>query len=95
MPTLSRSVSSSSSGASLRPVQLALRQYLPPRRLEALVAATDRPGRRRVYDPGQVLWAGRLVSLHLVDSISDEAVRLALQKRGSSLGKRPSGASPR
>ena len=58
MPTLSQSVSSSSSSASLRPVQLALSQYLPPARLEALVAASGWPGRRRVYDPGQVLWAG-------------------------------------
>lgn len=57
------------------------------------LACSDAPDGRECWT--MQLLADRLVSLQLVDSISDEAVRLALQKRGSSLGKRSSGASPR
>jgi transposase len=57
------------------------------------LACSDAPEGRECWT--MQLLADRLVSLHLVDSISDEAVRLALGKRGSSLGRRSSGASPR
>lgn len=41
------------------------------------------------------LLADRVVSLGLVDALSDEAVRLTLKKRGSSRGRRSIGASRR
>lgn len=41
------------------------------------------------------LLADKVVSLGLVDTLSAEAVRLALRKRGLSLGRRTSGASRR
>ena len=55
------------------------------------LACSDAPDGRECWT--MQLLADRLVSLRLVDSISDEAVRLALKKRGSSLGRRSSGAS--
>ena len=68
---------------------------LTPKVEAHLVALTcsDAPDGRECWT--MQLLADRLVSLSLVDSISDEAVRLALKKRGSSLGRRSSGASPR
>jgi transposase len=57
------------------------------------LACSDAPEGRECWT--MQLLADRVVSLGLVGSLSDEAVRLALQKRGSSPGRRTSGASRR
>jgi transposase len=56
------------------------------------LACSDPPEGRACWT--MQLLADRVVSLGLVDSLSDEAVRLTLGKRGSSRGRRSSGASP-
>jgi transposase len=55
------------------------------------LACSDPPEGRECW--AMHLLAEKLVSLSLVESISDEAVRQALQKRGSSPGRKRSGAS--
>jgi len=56
------------------------------------LACSDPPEGRACWT--MQLLADQVVSLGLVESLSDEAVRLTLQKRGSSPGRRSSGASP-
>jgi putative transposase len=72
MPTLSHGSPSSAVRPSLRPAQLALSHYLPSAQLDALVQATGCRYRRRVFDPGQVLWAG--VDQALGGQLSQSAV---------------------
>lgn len=60
--------------------------------LVALACSNPPEGRERWT---MQLLAGRLVELQVVDSISDETVRLTLKKTTSSRGRRSSGASRR
>jgi transposase len=58
--------------------------------LVALACSNPPEGRERWT---MELLAGRLVELKVVDTISDETVRLTLKKTPSSRGRRSSGAS--
>ncbi len=57
------------------------------------LACSDPPGGRAKW--AMQMLADRLVELTELRSISDETVRVALKKGGSSLGSRSAGASPR